>query len=261
MHSRSKEACMWNPKLKYDTYQDVKDVLYQYTYLSSLLLSLIAYFVVLPQEHQKQLNTLFGALNDLGIIGVVVTIVFGFIASFILIHMFEVHDKLYDRFIIRWRKRYATDFIIPELFKPLITTLDTRFLDLAKKNLRESMNVFYYFVGDRDTVIRKNLVVRFYESVWKYWATQINEILIIIFSLITAGYIAYYALNDLSFWKLFIVIGIMITLAIGNRFLIKYFLPFVRTATMEEIEDIHSYHMQELEAKTRDLSENLGLGQ
>lgn len=92
---------MWN--LQFNSYQDVKNVLHRYTYLVSIIISLLAYFLVIPQQHQLTLNTVFGRITELISVGVVITLIFGFFISFLFVHMFEVYDKVYDRFVIKWR--------------------------------------------------------------------------------------------------------------------------------------------------------------
>jgi len=47
-----------------------------------------------------------------GIVGTAAgVVVFGGIA-FLLTEIIQVHDQWYDKYIVRWRHRYATDFIL-----------------------------------------------------------------------------------------------------------------------------------------------------
>lgn len=248
---------MWN--IQFRSYQDVKNVLHTYTYFISMIFSVVAYFLVIPEAHRWAVNTLFGLFNELGVVGIAVSILFGFTISFLFIHLFEIHDKIYDRFIIKWRYRYSRDFILPELFKPFGAKLDKRFFQLAEKNIRDFMKVFYHFVSDYDVKIRKTLVVRFYDRVWKYWATQVNEILIIMLLLTIAGYAIYYAVYGLTLKNLLIALAVAVLSGIVNRFLSQYFLRFVREATQEEIEDIHANFHDELEYKVKELSRRFHL--
>lgn len=248
---------MWN--LQFRSYQDVKNVLHTYTYFVSIIFSLAAYLLVIPEAHRKAVNTLFGLFNELGVVGIVVSILFGFAISFLFIHLFEIHDKIYDRFIIKWRYRYSRDFILPELIKPFGAKLDKKFFQLAEKNMREFMKVFYHFVSDYDVKIRETLVVRFYDRVWKYWATQVNEILIIMLLLTMAGYAIYSTVYSLALKNLLIALVVTVFLGVLNRFLSRYFLSFVREATQEEIEDIHANFRDELEDKIKELSRRFHL--
>lgn len=224
-----------------------------------MIFSLVAYFMVIPETHRTTVNTLFGLLSELGVVGIVITLLFGFAISFLFIHLFEVYDKIYDRFIIKWRYRYSRDFILPELFKPFSAKLDKRFFQFAEKNMREFMKVFYHFVSDYDVKIKETLVVRFYDRVWKYWATQVNEILIIMLLITMLGYGVYYAVYSLAFKNLFIGLIIAVLLGILNRLLCKYFLKFVKEATQDEIEDIHANFLDELEERTKELSRRFHL--
>lgn len=249
---------MWN--LQFNSYQDVKNILHWYAYFVSIVLSLLAYFLLIPEPHREVLNTLFGQITAFVPAGTLLVVVFGFLGSFLFVHMFEVHDKVYDRFVIKWRYKYARDFILPMLFKPFLTELDEAFFETATKNMREFMNIFYSFVGDYDVRIRKTAVVRFYDAVWKYWATQINEVLFIMFEIMLIAYAIYYLANDLQIASLVILFIVIIMLIIVNRAISKYFLKYIRVATVEEICEIHNKFMAELQQKAQEISLRFGLG-
>ena len=249
---------MWN--LQFTSYQDVKNVLHRYTYLVSIILSLIAYFLVIPQQHQLTLNTVFGSITEVIPVGIVITLIFGFVISFLFVHLFEVYDKVYDRFVIKWRYKYAKGYILPELIRPFKEKVDKDFLETASKNMREFMNIFYSFVGDHDVKIRKTAVVRFYDAVWKYWATQINEVLFILFAMMLIGYsIYYYMTRDLQVASMITPSIIIVVLGIINRVISIYFLKYVRVMTKEEIEEIHENFNDELEEKVKRISRRFGL--
>jgi len=245
--------------LKFDTYQDVKNILYLYTYAISIILSLLVYFLVIPDNHRLVLNTVFGSIVELVPVGVIISIVFGFIVSGLFIHMFEVYDKVYDKFIIRWRYKYTRDFIFPELFNPFAEKLDKKFFKTAMANIREFMNIFYYFVGDRDMKIRKNAVVRFYEAIWKYWATQINEVFFILFGVMLIIYSIYFAVENIKLLSLVTPALIIVIFGVINRLMSKYFLKSVNMMTKEEIEEIHNNFKDELEGKIMDISQKFEL--
>lgn len=248
---------MWN--LQFKSYQDVKNVLHRYTYFVSIIMSLLAYFLVIPQQHQLILNTVFGSITEVVPAGIVITLIFGFVISFLFVHMFEVYDKVYDRFVIKWRYKYAKDYILPELIRPFKEKVDKEFLKTASKNMREFMNIFYSFVGDHDVKIRKTAVVRFYDAVWKYWATQINEVFFIMFAMMLIGYTIYYMIKDLQVVSMITPSIIIVVLGIINRAISIYFLKYVRVMTKEEIEEIHANFKDELEEKVKEISQKFGL--
>lgn len=245
--------------LQFKSYQDVKNTLYWYTYCLSIILSLLAYFTVIPQQHRLILNTLFGNITNIVPAGVIITVLFGFIISFMFVHMFALYDRVYDRFIIRWRYKYAKNFIMPELFGPFGDKLDIKFFETASKNMKEFMNIFYNFVGDYDVRIRKTAVVRFYDAVWKYWATQINEMFFIMFVIVLVGYMIYCASNNLPINFAVAPSIVIVVLGILNRVISWYFLRYVHEATGEEIKEIHDKFMGELEEKTENISRKFNL--
>ena len=104
-----------------------------------------------------------------------------FVLGYFLVVFFEVHDMVYDRFIVKWRYYYDIDFILPRLTRPLANKLSSTFYIQAERNKYEFMKPFYVFVGDGDGEFRisANLRVRFYERILKYWITQISEILLL----------------------------------------------------------------------------------
>jgi hypothetical protein len=67
-----------------------------------------------------------------------------------LIFYFEMHDKIYDRYVIKWRHFYDLDFILPALTRPFTCDMDARFYLVAEHNMYEFMKPYYEFVGDGD---------------------------------------------------------------------------------------------------------------
>ena len=42
----------------------------------------------------------------------------------VLIEIIKVHDAIYDKYVVRWRLRYDTDFILQRLLKPFAVDLE-----------------------------------------------------------------------------------------------------------------------------------------
>jgi len=197
-----------------------------------------------------------GKTTSFPLIGPGVSISLSTFIAWLLISIFEVHDKVYDRYFVKWRYWYSVDFIFPLLFRPLTANLPKRFFEVAREHVHEFMKIFYYFVGDYETKININLVLRFYEKVTKYWITQINEILL--FLSLAAIVILRHFLSircDVAF-KSLIVISLVFII---NRIFVKLSRISVRGATNDEIEDIHNNHLSELEEKTKNICKELGL--
>ena len=245
-------------------YQDIKARLWWYILIILIIAGVLFYRFILSNEHRQAINTLFGNIASFQIVG------FGFIAivsllfSWFFIFFLEIYN-IYDRFITKWRFYYDTDFIIPNLVRPFTNKLDKSFFRLAQdeKNKDDFMKIFYHFVADyeHDHKIRENLIVRFYEVITKYWITQINEILVFLFFLLTFFYyficsvkkipISIAAIANTNF-----IIAIFFVI---NRLLIRYTSKSVRNTTRDEIEDIHDRYLNELKQELKKLHEKFNL--
>ena len=107
--------------------------------------------------------------------------------------------------------------------------------------------------------IRKNAVVRFYEAIWKYWATQINEVFFILFGVMLIIYSIYFAVENIKLLSLVTPALIIVIFGVINRLMSKYFLKSVNMMTKEEIEEIHNNFKDELEGKIMDISQKFEL--
>lgn len=58
------------------------------------------------------------------------------VLAWVAIFIFEIHDKVYDKYFVRWRYYYDVDFLIPTLYGPFTCNLDRRFFEQSrnKKN-------------------------------------------------------------------------------------------------------------------------------
>jgi len=227
-------------KFDYETYQDVRHNLFLYSTPVLIIAGFFTYFCILPPTLQQVVVQVLEYVSNKeplkGIVGTAAgVIVFGGIA-FLLTEIIQVHDQWYDKYIVRWRHRYATDFILPRLLQPWVGRMNYRLFEAADTNVRQFQERLYYpFVGDRDLKIPKNKLVRFYEVVTVYWLTQINEIVLLGVSAIIIifhyrGPIAL-AYRTMLFDSLMIVIAAFLL----NRVWARTSLAKVRRATEEEI--------------------------
>lgn len=120
--------------------------------------------------------------------------------------------------------------------------------------------LFYHFVGDSagEARISENKIVRFYESITKYWITQINEIMIFFFIII--NFIFYLISNylNISLNSLILINFILILFFLTNRYLVKFTRDLVRFATRDEIKSIHDEKKEVLEKKLKEIHEKYG---
>lgn len=247
-------------KFGYDTYQDVRHNLFLYSTPVLIAAGFFAYFGILPQSAQNQAARIIGSLASSPIwkdvLGGLSGVAFFSILAFLMTEILQIHDQYYDKFVIKWRLRYATDFILPRLTQPFSSLMNHRFYEEAEGHIRQFQERLYYpFVGDRDLKIPKNALVRFYEVVTLYWLTQINEIVLI---LLVAMILVcrFLGPSDLSYRTallndLLVVSGIWLL----NRIWIWTSREKVRRATEDEIAAIHGDEnlLRQLEDKLRQL--------
>jgi len=240
-------------------YQDIKATLMWYTSIVFVVSTSIICMFLFGKTFREWLMQMegIGSVIKLAGSGVGVLSLSGF-AGYVLIFLFEIHDKIYDRYIIRWRHYYDIDFILPRLTRPFAHKLAKSFSLKAEKDMKKVMKIYYIFVGDgkHEFKIRENLIVRFYETVLKYWITQINE-MILLFAV--ASVVMLKILSDTPTDKLFVLLLAIIGLFLVNRFLIYLSRNSLRKATEEEIQDIHRSFSVQLDKELEDLHKELGL--
>ena len=253
------------PSTSPKTYQDVKNTLRWYTLAASAPVGMFLYFYLIPEPQRKRIEDLFSKFSSAPIISSIgaaalITGCFVFLSWF-LIFVFEVHDKVYDRYFIRWRYFYDVDLILPTLTRPCAPALDPRFFDTAGRHLYHFMKPYYHFVadGEHDHKISENLILRFYEAITKYWITQINEVLLIAALIIDFVYFWIYRQLNMDFERVSLTCFIIIVCAIVNRAGAQLFLNSVRRATLDEIEDIHGRYIPELENELKKLHDKFNL--
>jgi hypothetical protein len=244
----------------YDTYQDVRKNLFRYSIVSLNAAGFLVFNWIFPSSLQKWILSIVQMLTAMPLLHYFSGIVVLTLIAYVLTEIIQIHDRWYDRFIIRWRFRYATDFILPRLIHPFASRVNYRFHQVAEDNIGEFQeNLYYPFVGDRDNKIGKNLLVRFYERVTVYWLTQINEI-VIVACLLVALWFAWSPSADQAYTTgLLRSIVVLLVAFFLNRVWIWTSLESVRHATEEEIKAIHASHNQDLENRLRALCNEYGV--
>jgi len=228
----------------YNTYQDVRKNLFRYSVPFMTFTGFFIYWMIFPVDLQQRVSDLIGLITTTppwnSLLGTGFGIgVFTFIA-FIVTEVFKIHDQWYDKHIIKWRAYYDVNYILSRLVRPFASSLNARFYQLAEERRSDFMERLYYpFVGDRDSKIPKNKLVRFYESITIYWLTQINEFLLMfIFIIILIFRIT--GPDSLEYKSSLLTPLIITTIAfILNRFWIRSALRQVEYATLDEITSIH----------------------
>jgi hypothetical protein len=228
----------------YDTYQDVRKNLFLYSIPFLIAAGFFCYWRILSPQHQNKIWSLFSYISKSegwkAISGTGVGIVLFSLIAFVLTELFQVHDQFWDKYVKRWRYYYAVDFILPRLVQPFGAHLNFRFRQEAEKHVGEFQEDLYYpFVGDRDSKIPKNKLVRFYEVITVYWLTQINEIVL----LILGAAVTFYSIvgpSELGYRTVLLSdCGILVAAFLLNRLWTRFALTKVRRATEEEIRAIH----------------------
>lgn len=242
-------------------YQDVKASLRWYTSFVVVGTGLLFYILVLPPLHKDALKTLFGSITAVPWVGPLFAVLIAEALGVLLIFIFEVHDKFYDRVITRWRFYYDIDFILPRLLMPLGSRVHPRFLKEAEKDRREFMKIYYHFVGDEphSERIKENLLVHFYETVVKYWMTQINEVFLLVLLVFTGVYYSIYRGWNLDVHPVFVALIVFGSLLVLNRLGVRATRKAVRSATLDELEDIHKRFGEALDRQVAETHQNYNL--
>lgn len=233
-----------------EVYQDVKNNLRYYTTFIIIMLSALFYFIYIGIDPDRILT-----LEALLFSGAIMFVLSG--VSWILIFIFEIHDKWYDRHFVKWRIKYDIDFIIPTLIRPFFNKIHKDFFEICEKDREKRFRImeliFYEFVGDHvgENKIKKTKIVRFCESSQKYWITQINEIVIIFFILINFLIYLFNGFLRISFSNIILSNFILIFFFIINRYLVKKFREETRFATRDEIREIHATKLNELDVQLK----------
>jgi len=231
-----------NAPLVYKTYQDVKNNLIYWTFILICISLAMVYFLFLEQKHRNWLidlvtkigsNSLISTLAAAVLIGAITII------AIILISGIEIHDKIYDKLFIKWRDTYDVELILTNLIEPIRTELPKNFKDFARKYKYEFMKPFYEYVGDGKSGIAENTRIRFYERATLYWATQLNEIFIVIFLVWSPVYLIINQDNNVDDRIAFFMLA-LIVVAFLNRWAIRKTRQEMAQATLDEIEEIIS---------------------
>lgn len=233
---------MINPPLVFKTYQDVKNNLAYWTTVILVVLTLVVYFVVLGANDRQSIDTFVSSMAGdpvraslwLGLIGLAEGVI-----AILLIHVFQIHDVVYDGLIIKWRERYDVEFILPKLTEPIAYALPKNFSDYAVRYRYNFMKPYYDLVGDEKPGITVNARVRFYERITLYWITQLNEIFILLLIIITSAYVIFFS-SSLTLQSFAVLLLVLIGLGILNRWFIRITRKAVAQATLDEIEEIHA---------------------
>lgn len=228
----------------YDTYQDVRKHLFWYSRFFLIGAGFLTYFLILPAGNQQRIIMLLKVVSSSPLLKDLVGLGLGIglfaTLSFFLTEVFQVHDKWYDKYVIKWRHQYATDFILPRLVQPFACHLNYRFRESTEIHTREFQEqLFYPFVADRDLKIPKNKVVRFYEVVTKYWYSQINEVILLVLGVVVVVY-RFTGPAQIAYRTKLLNVCLILALAfLVNRLWRRHSLKNVRIATEDEIRAIH----------------------
>lgn len=232
-------------RFTYKTYQDVRRNLFFYSIPVLVLAGFLDFFFILPAGNREAISSLAKSLTDSpvwkGVLNTGCGLIIFILVAFLLTEILQVHDRWYDKYVVRWRERYDTDFILPRLIQPFSSGTNYRFYEEAEQHAGRFLEDLYYpFVGDRDVKIPKNKLLRFYEVVTIYWLTQINEI-VLISAAVLVLYFRFAGPADLGYRTHLLDDSIAVcVLWILNRVWVWFSRNSVRNATEDEIRAIHA---------------------
>lgn len=234
-------------KPEYETYQDVKSTLAWWSVLPWSAVVLVGYFVILTEQQRLAFtNAIPGLPEWLTQVGTfTVALLVGGIVAHVATHVLELHDHWYDKYLVRWRARYARDQMIPALIQPCLSGLPERAVQVLEQHPGATLKaLFYPFASDRDMKIRKNLVVRFYERITKYWLSQMIEVACLTLAMLAVIYASIlwqWPPPARITWTLVAAAIVFLVARIASWRLRSV----IWEATKDEIQDIHSSHEAE----------------
>ncbi len=226
-----------------ETYQDVKNTLAWWgTPVWAGATMALWYMALLPDHRQAVIDLVPGVKEWGANVGVLAALLaLSAFVSQVMVHILEVDDHLYDRYVIKWRDRYAREEMIPELLRPHAGKLPQGFSTTAIDSPRQTLKrLFYPFAADRDARIGQNFLVRFYERITKYWLTQVAEVALLLLAFLTALYAGIWRDWPWPASTAILMLMIILGLFIGNRLLAYLARRSVWEATQAEIQAIHS---------------------
>ncbi len=237
---------------KFENYQDVKTTLGWWSAPIWILSVWVIWRAVLEQPHRdwvlSRLPDVDTWMQQVGVLSACVVI--GLILGQFLVHVVQIHDHFYDRYIVKWRKSYVSDKIIPALLTPALNRLPSHAVETANQHWGKCMkHLFYHFVSDHDTKIGKNPLVRFYERVTKYWLAQLAQVAAILLGIFTLSYGLANNWPSLPPRHMYVVAGCLGVFAVAG-YLSRGLRNFVWQATQEEIDAIHSHAEYETQLST-----------
>jgi len=226
---------------RYETYQDVKSTLSLWVTPVWAGMLLCLYYLILAEPHRqavvKSLPEAEEWIGSTGVFGALVIV--GGILSYVLVHLIELHDHVYDKYVIGWRDSYAKEKMIPALLAPYRAGCPDGFMEYAIGNPGKTLDrLFYRFASDRDTKIGKNLLVRFYERVTKYWLTQHLEIAVILLVVTSVLYQMAWSGGSVR-WFTVVLVGSLLVF-VTNRCIASSLRKDLWEVPQEEIEAIHA---------------------
>lgn len=251
---------MW--PFSFETYQDMlKNLTFIMTGLLWVAFEASYYFIV-ASEHRDFLRHVI----KYGEKGVQISFLTSlFVVAVVLVFFFRIQSELYDRYFVRWRADYETDFIIPELVRPFEAKLYPGFVEKAKENRDLTMRtLFFPYVqdrGDPNVVIssNQNKLARFYQQVTYYWSTQLAEIVLYVMLLATVVYFPIYRWLHLPCTRLVLTaLALLLVLSINAKLARASLVP-LKEITQEQITAIHQTKSADLEKGLANLSATFGM--
>lgn len=179
-------------------------------------------------------------------------IIIGAVLAWLLIHVFEVHESIYDRLFVKWRARHDRDYLLPKLLSPFQDHLVHDYLRTVQPDARKYIDrIFCPFITG-DFRIPRETVSRFYRALSWYWVTQLFEIFLLS-SLLTVYLYGIWGRAtdgitiDQQAGLLVTSAGLVVLSLINNLWLVRKMRRTLRNHSEKEIDEIFFFSRQKLE--------------
>lgn len=217
-------------------------------------LVLVIYFFVLNAEHSKLVNDTLSTLklNPL-VSGLVGLGVLAAIWSYVSTSLLQLHDRLYEPVLVKWRAAYDTDFILRRLCFGYHKIISPQIFSRAFSNKSDRhafmQRLFYKFVGDT----KKNheeLLSFMYTILRNYWVMVLAELYCIGLLILSTIYLWFFTPQGDPFLFLFVVVIVSLLLRIRANF----YKDKIRDITEQQIVAILNDEKQKFEAELKQVA-------
>lgn len=219
-----------------------KHITWTATLLSIAWLTSFALVALTPAHRESVVafTSRLAPLNSaiLGLSAITVTAVLGYFLADVL----SIHDTIYDRYVVGFKRRHDIHFILPHLLSPFSSCVPRAFTVAVESQYDATdeskiVNELFYEFFHSDPKLSPQLVSRYIRALTRYWQLQLTEVALLTWLL--AFYLYSFAFSGAMGGEAIATPLIVFLMFIVNRLGLKLCRRFVREQALEVIRHIH----------------------